>query len=209
MSQILPMSAELRERTGTGGARETRRAARVPAIVYGAGEDPQPVSVLRKDLIKAVQTGKFLSTLYELDLGGARTRVIPRAVQFHPVTDIPVHVDFLRLKEGATITVDVPVHFTGQETSPGLKRGGVLNIVRHEVSLTCPIDSIPEAIEIDLSTADINDSIHISAVTLPAGVVPTITDRDFTIATLVAPSSLRSAESDAEGAQDGTGTTEG
>ncbi|MCP5433678.1 MAG: 50S ribosomal protein L25/general stress protein Ctc [Alphaproteobacteria bacterium] len=200
MSQILPLSAEKRAGAGTGAARATRRSGSVPGIVYGGGEDPETVAVELAALKKAVGTGKFLSTLYELDIAGAKTRVIPRAVQFHPVTDVPLHVDFLRLKEGATIVVAVPVRFHNEGISPGLKRGGVLNIVRHEVDLVCPVDLIPDHLDIDLAEADVNDSIHISAVALPEGVRPTITDRDFTIATIVAPSLLKSEEAASEAA---------
>jgi len=142
----------------------------------------------------------LLSTLFMLDVDGEKTRVIPRDVELDPVSDRPIHVDFLRLAEGARIALDIPVHFRGQEISPGLKKGGVLNIVRHTVELYCPVDSIPKAIEADLSGADIGDSLHISAFALPDGVRPVIQDRDFTVATIAPPTTYVEEAPKAEGA---------
>lgn len=199
MSKIVPLVASLRDRAGKGAARAIRREGHVPAVVYGGKQDPASISIEERELVKQINTGKFLSTLYMIEADGKTVRVIPRDVQFHPVNDRPMHVDFLRLLEGSIIAVEVPVHFTNEEESPGLKRGGTLNIVRHTVELNVPVDSIPEFLEADMTGLDIGDGVHISSITLPEGVAPTITDRDFTIATVAAPSALLSAESEDEG----------
>ncbi len=213
MSKIVPLVASLRDRAGKGAARAIRREGHVPAVVYGGKQDPASISIEERALVKQINTGKFLSTLYMIEAGGKSVRVIPRDVQFHPVNDRPLHVDFLRLLEGAIIAVEVPVHFTNEEDSPGLKRGGTLNVVRHTVELNVPVDSIPEYLEADLTGLEIGDGIHISSITLPEGVTPTITDRDFTIATVAAPSALLSAEAEegeaAEGEEGVDGEGEG
>lgn len=184
MVEFTELKAETRERTGKGGSREMRRQQRVPAIVYGDAKSPVNVSLEYAELWKQVKTGSFLSTVFTLDVGGEKTRVIPKELQVDPVKDFPIHVDFLRLGEGASITVEVPVTFTNEEASPGLKRGGVLNVVRHTIEIRCPADAIPEIIEADIGELDIGDSLHISAISLPDNVEPTITDRDFTIVTV-------------------------
>lgn len=184
MADFMELKAETRERIGKGGSRELRRQERVPAVVYGDAKDPESVSLAYGDVWQQVQTGTFLSTVFMLDVGGNKTRVIPREVQVDPVRDFPIHVDFLRLGEGASITVEVPVSFINEADSPGLKRGGVLNVVRHTVEVLCPADAIPEVLEADVSQLDIGDSLHISAISLPDDVEPTITDRDFTIVTV-------------------------
>lgn len=186
MRQIQELSADVRSGTGKGPAYQARRNGKIPAIVYGGSAEPQPVSVDAQVLSRHVETGSFLTTLFMLDTGGKKTRVIPRALQLDPVTDRPVHVDFMRLEKGATVRLAIPVRFVGRENSPGIKLGGVLNIVRHEVELICPADNIPDYIEADLSGMDIRDSLHISAFKLPEGVKPTIA-RDFTVASIVAP----------------------
>jgi large subunit ribosomal protein L25 len=191
MSQNFTLAAEVRQRAGKGASRAVRRTGRVPAVIYGAGQPATPIHVEEKLLVRQLHTGHFMNAVVELEI----ERTLPRDVQFHPVTDRPVHVDFLRLAAGGSITVNVPVHFIEEDKSPGIKRGGVLNIVRHEIELTCPSDNIPEEIRISLAGREVGDSIHISAVTLPEGAKPTI-DRDFTIATLVAPSALKSEEGD-------------
>jgi len=201
MSDQLTLSAEARERAGKGASRALRREGRVPAVIYGNKEDPQSIHVEEKALMKALHTGHFMNSVVMIDAGGkGAIRTLPKDVAFHPVTDRPLHVDFLRISEHAKITVAVPVHFDNEEASPGLKRGGVLNIVRHELELTCDAAEIPSEIRIDLTGLEVGDSIHISAVTLPKGVVSAIDDRDFTIATLVAPSALKSEEGDNEDA---------
>ncbi|MDE1937601.1 MAG: 50S ribosomal protein L25/general stress protein Ctc [Alphaproteobacteria bacterium] len=186
MRQIQELSAEVRGGTGKGPAYQARRNGKIPAIVYGGSAEPEPIAVDAQTLGRFVDRGSFLTTLFMLDTGGKKTRVIPRALQLDPVTDRPVHVDFMRLEEGATVRLAIPVRFVGRESSPGIKLGGVLNIVRHEVELICPADNIPDFIEGDLSGMDIRDSLHISAFKLPEGVRPTI-DRDFTVASIVAP----------------------
>jgi len=190
MREMQELSAEARAGTGKGPAYRARTQGLVPAIIYGGGDAPEPVSLDRQRLERHTATGTFLTTLFMLDIGGKKTRVIPRDVQLDPVSDRPLHVDFVRLPEGAKIKLAIPVRFKGQESSPGLKRGGVLNIVRHEVELLCPADSIPDYLEGDLSGLDIRDSLHISAITLPEGVIPMVRERDFTIASIVAPTSV-------------------
>lgn len=192
MTQVLNIKAEPRDRAGKGVARAARRAGLVPAVIYGGNVAPEMITVDGKSLMKLLSKGTFMSSIVEVDLGGTVQRALPRDVQFHPVSDRPLHVDFLRLVAGSTVTVLVPVHFINEAASPGLKRGGVLNVVRHEVEVICPADAIPEELVVDLSGRDIHDSIHISHVTLPEGVTPAIRDRDFTVATLVAPSGMRS-----------------
>jgi large subunit ribosomal protein L25 len=206
MAEAHELKAWARERIGTGGARAVRRDGRVPAIVYGDKGEPLPVAVEYTEVLKQLNTGHFQSTVYMLDLDGKKTRVIPRDVQRDPVKDFPLHVDFLRVSAHATINLNVPVHFLNEEESPGLKRGGVLNVVRHEIEVLCPVDSIPEAFEIDLTGLDIGDTIHVSAIDMPKGVTPTIDDRDFTVATIVASSAEKSeeaeeAEAEAEAAE--------
>jgi large subunit ribosomal protein L25 len=190
MRETLELKVEPRSRLGKGAAYQTRKSGLIPGIVYGGKGEPQPVQVDERTLIKLHSSGAFLQTLVMLELAGQKTRVIPRAVQLDPVTDRPVHIDFLRLTPGGRISLDIPVHFRGQENSPGIKRGGVLNIVRHEVALLCPVDNIPEFIEGDLSELDIGDSIHIDAFTLPEGVKPMIRERNFTVATIAPPTTF-------------------
>ena len=187
MADSLIISAEPRAAAGKGAARATRRAGRVPAVVYGRGEQPIAVSVDRHELAQEYRRGGFFSRLYDLKLGEENVRVLPREVQSDPVTDAPLHVDFLRLAADSRIDVDVPVMFINDLESPGLRRGGVLNVVRHVVELNCRADSIPESITVDLTGLQIGDSVHISAIALPENVRTTIAGRDFTIATVAAP----------------------
>jgi large subunit ribosomal protein L25 len=195
------LKAQAREGVGKGAARELRRQGRVPAVIYGDKKPPVTVSVAFKDALKSIYSGGFKSHVLDLDVDGTIHKVIPRDYQLDVVMDQPVHIDFLRVSGNSTITVEVHVEFINEEKSPGLKRGGTLNVVRHTVELIAPANAIPEAITVDLSGTEIGDSLHISAVTLPKGVKPTITDRDFTIATVVAPSGLKSAEA-ADGGAD-------
>lgn len=198
MSETLKLAAELRDKAGKGASRAVRRTGRVPAVIYGAGQPATPIHVEEKLLVRQLSGGHFMNSVVEIELDGQVIRTLPRDVQFHVVTDRPIHVDFLRVAAGSTITVAVPVHFVDEDKSPGMKRGAVLNIVRHEVQVDCAPDAIPGELTISLAGRDVGDSIHISAVTLPAGVVPHIHDRDFTIATLVAPSALKSEEGDTQ-----------
>jgi large subunit ribosomal protein L25 len=198
MSDQLTLSAEARDRAGKGASRALRRDGRVPAVIYGNNQDPQSIHVEEKALMKALHTGHFMNSVVMIGVGGGNIRTLPKDVAFHPVTDRPLHVDFLRISEHAKITVAVPVVFDNEEASPGLKRGGVLNIVRHELELSCDAAEIPSEIHVDLSGLEVGDTVHISAVTLPKGVESAIDDRDFTIATIVAPSALKSEEGDNE-----------
>jgi large subunit ribosomal protein L25 len=195
---LVEMKAALRDSTGSAAARKMRKQELVPAIVYGGNKDAQNISVERKAVWRQLETGHFLSTIYMLDLEGEKVRVIPRDIQLDPVRDFPLHVDFMRVSKSSRIDVEVSVEFLDEEKSPGLKRGGVLNIVRHTIELSCPADAIPQSIEFSLAGLDIGDSIHISAVTLPEGVTPTITDRDFTVATIASSSAMK-PEEDEEG----------
>jgi large subunit ribosomal protein L25 len=162
----------------------------VPAVVYGEKQEPLAIHVEEKALAKMLSTGHFMNSIVMVDVAGAATRTLPKDVQFHPVTDRPLHVDFLRIAEHAQVTVGVPIRFVNEEDSRGLRRGGVLNAVRHELELVCDAAEIPDEVEVDLAGLDIGDSLHISQVTLPKGTASAITDRDFTIATIVAPSGM-------------------
>src|SRR3954462_8554965 len=201
MSEQLTLSAETRERAGKGASRAMRREGRVPAVVYGNKEEPLSIHVEEKALVKMLSTGHFMNSVVMIDHPGGQARTLPKDVQFHPVTDRPLHVDFLRISEHSKVHVAVPIRFTGEDRSRGIKRGGVLNTVRHELELVCDAAEIPEEIEISLAGLDIGDSIHISHVKLPAGSESAITDRDFTIATIVAPTVYKATEGgEAEGA---------
>jgi large subunit ribosomal protein L25 len=184
MAQTSEIKASARTRSGQGGARSVRREGRVPAVVYGEGKEPQNVSLDHKEISLLIGRGKFLSTVFELNVDGAKTRVIPREVQVDPIKDMPVHLDFQRVGLGANIRVNVPVRFVNEALSPGLKRGGVLNVVRHEVEVMAPPDAIPDFFEFNLEGLEIGRSIHISATKMPPGVKPTIQNRDFTVATI-------------------------
>ena len=198
MSEALKLSAEARERAGKGASRAMRRDGRVPAVIYGNKQDPVNIHVEEKILVRMLQNGHFLNTVVDIEVGGKTITTLPRDVQFHVVTDRPVHVDFLRLSADAKVTVSVPVRFVDEDKSPGIKKGAVLNIVRHEVEVSCPSNAIPDDLVASLAGLDVGASLHISAFHLPAGVVPTINDRDFTVATIVAPSALKSETGDAE-----------
>jgi len=196
------MSAELkatvRDRVGKGAARALRREGLVPAVIYGDNKSPLSITVTYKDATKRIKEGGFLSQVISVDVDGEEHRVIPRDYQLEPVRDFLVHVDFLRVSKTSILTVDVPVHFVNEEESPGLKRGGVLNVVRHTVEVNATEENLPEFLEVDLTGSETGDALHISGVKLPEGVSPTITDRDFTIATIAAPSALKSEDNDDE-----------
>lgn len=196
MSEVLELAAEARDRAGKGASRALRREGRVPAVIYGNNEEPQMVHVEEKILNKLLHTGHFFNSVVMVEVGGKKVRTLPKDVAFHPVSDRPLHADFLRVSEHASVHVNVPVTFVNEAAAPGIKRGGVLNIVRHEIELVCDAAEIPDDVQVDLTGFDVGDSIHISAVTLPAGAKPAIEDRDFTIATIVAPSALKSSEGD-------------
>ncbi len=183
-SQLIELKATARARAGKGAARQARREGNVPAVIYGDAKPAEAIAIEYNTLWRQVLKGHFTSTVFNLDVGGAKQLVIPRDVQVDPVKDLPLHVDFLRIGKDGIIRVAIPVRFVNETLSPGLKRGGVLNIVRHDVEVFCPYDKIPAFFEVSLEGLDIGRAIHISAVTLPAGVTPAIKDRDFTIATI-------------------------
>jgi large subunit ribosomal protein L25 len=194
MAAATELKAQARDRVGKGAARELRRQGLIPAVIYGDKKSPLPIAISYNEAMKRIYAGGFLSHVLTVDVAGEKHRVIPRDYQLDPVKDFALHVDFLRVTADTRLHVEVHVHFINEEKSPGLKRGGTLNIVRHTVELACSPEAIPEEIVVDLTGTDIGDSIHISAVQLPAGVEPVIHERDFTIATIVAPSALRSEE---------------
>jgi large subunit ribosomal protein L25 len=196
MADII-LNVEVRERTGTGGARETRRAGLVPGVLYGGDKDPVAVAVKSNEFRKALYTGKLLGHLVTLKYGNETQPVIAKAIDMDPVTDEPVHFDLFRVDEHQLIKIAVPVHFKNHEASPGLKKGGTLNIVRHDVELSCPADAIPEELVCDLTGLEIGDTIRMSAFELPKGVVASL-DRDFVVATLAGSSASASADAAAD-----------
>ncbi|WP_181706734.1 50S ribosomal protein L25/general stress protein Ctc [Chthonobacter rhizosphaerae] len=192
MAQTYELKASARARVGKGSARQLRREGLIPAVIYGDKQAPLSIAIDANEVTKKLHAGGFLTHVATVSVDGEAIRVLPRDYQLDPVKDFLLHVDFLRVTASSKVSVEVPVHFINQDTSVGLKRGGVLNIVRHEVELEVSPDAIPEFIEVDLANADIGDSIHISAVTLPAGAVPVIKDRDFTIATIAGSAAAQS-----------------
>jgi large subunit ribosomal protein L25 len=193
---VKQLEAKRRERAGKGAARAIRRENRVPAVIYGAGQPPVSISLDYNTTNKLVYAGRFLTTLFEIDVEGEKMRALPRDYQLDPVTDKPIQVDFLRLVSGATVRVEVPVHFINQDISVGLKKGGTLNIVRHTVEMTVPADNIPSGITGDVSKLDLGESLHISAFVIPDDCTLMIADRDFTIATIAVPSGYKEAEAE-------------
>ena len=198
MSDALILPAEARERAGKGASRALRREGRVPAVIYGGKEEPLTIHVEEKELVKQLMTGHFMNSIVKIEIGGETVRTLPKDVALHPVTDRPTHADFFRLARDAKVEVSVPVIFVGEDNSPGLTKGGVLNVVRHELDLVCEADKIPSEIEVSVEGKDVGESIHISEVNLPKGSESAITDRDYTIATLVAPSALKKSEDTSE-----------
>ncbi|MBB4063405.1 50S ribosomal protein L25/general stress protein Ctc [Gellertiella hungarica] len=188
------LKAEARERVGKGSSRELRRNGQIPAVIYGDKQAPISIALSTNEVTKRIHAGGFMTTVATIDLNGQKISVLPKDYQLDPVRDFTMHVDFIRVSADSKVTVEVPVHFINQEKCPAIKVGGVLNIVRHEVELHCPANDIPEFLTVDLEGHKIGDSIHISHVKLPAGSTPVITDRDFTIATLVAPAGGTSGE---------------
>jgi len=209
MSKTSQLSASVRERVGKGAARAVRREGKVPAVIYGDNKAPVTISLEYAEVLKELNAGHFLSTVYEIEIDGKASPVLARDCQVDPIKDLPVHVDFLRVGKGTVVTVQVPVTFINEEASPGLEEGGVLNVVRHELDLTCSPANIPDEIEVDVGSLSIGDSVHISDITLPEGVTSTITDRDFTIVTVAAATIMEEPEEDededAEDAEEGEG----
>ena len=187
MAEIKTLAATTRARVGKGAARSTRREGRIPAVIYGGGDPAEAIELDFRETNKLIYAGHFLTTQFDIEVAGAVQRVIPRDYQLDPVKDQPLHVDFLRLKPGSTLKVEVPVHLVNQETCPGVKKGGSVNVVRHSIEMRVPADSIPEAVTADLGALDINDSIHLSTLALPAGCRATQPERDFTIVTIAPP----------------------
>lgn len=208
MSDVV-IAAEPRERAGKGAARATRRAGRVPGVIYGDKKPSTMISMSPMELMKLARTAGFFSTVYEVQVGGDAQRVLARDLQLHPVTDRPLHVDFMRVTKGVKINVEISVAFENELESPGLKRGGVLNIVRHSIEVSCTPGKIPSALTVDLTGLEIGDTVHFSTIDMPEGVEATITDRDFTIATIAAPSSVKSAASEDEEEGEGEEAAEG
>lgn len=202
MSKIVAIDAITREKTGKGASRLARREGFVPGVIYGDKKEAQAIKIPLNEMIRLLNRGGFLSQTYEINVDGKKTTVLPRDLQLHPVSDLPIHIDFLRLAKGSTVVMEIPVKVTGEDVSPGLKRGGVINFTRHEIELEVPADNIPESIEIAVDALDINEAVKISNIDLPKGCKATITDRDFTILAVVAPSGLKSAEAQAEDAED-------
>ncbi len=194
------LKAEARDRVGKGSARALRRNGMIPAVIYGDNKPPLAISLPYKEVHLKLTAGGFMTTLATIDVGGEKIQVLPRDYQLDPVRDFTMHVDFLRIGKDSIVTVNIPVHFINEEASPGIKRGGVLNVVRHEVEFTVPATRIPDSITVDLAGLEIGDSVHISSIELEEGMTPTITDRDFTVATIAAPASLKSEDEEAEDA---------
>ncbi|MGN6121339.1 MAG: 50S ribosomal protein L25/general stress protein Ctc [Sphingomonas oligoaromativorans] len=204
MSDQLTLAAETRDRAGKGASRHLRREGRVPAVIYGDNKEPVSIHVNERELMKALNTGHFMNSVVMIEGTGAAIRTLPKDVQLHPVTDRPLHVDFFRIGEHSTVHVNVPLHFVDEELSPGLKRGGVLSIVRHEIELIVDAALIPDQIVVSMKGFDVGESVHISSVALPTGAKLAIEDRDFTVATITAPSALKSAEGASADEAEGT-----
>lgn len=198
MSKTYELKAELREKAGKGSARELRRNGKVPAVIYGDKQPPLAIALSYKDIFYKIHGGGFLTTVTTIDIDGKKIRVLPKEYQLDPVRDFPMHVDLLRVGRDTLVTVQIPVRFINEEKSPGIKRGGMLNVVRHEIEANVPANAIPDFIEIDLEGTEIGYTIHISSVTLPEDVKPTISDRDFTVATIAAPAGLKSEDDEAD-----------
>ena len=210
MSETSVLTAARRDRVGKGAARADRRAGRVPGVIYGDRKDPLPISLDPRDIDRELNSpGGFFATLFDIDIDGKKHRVLPRDLQLDPVSDKAVHVDFLRVAQDTEVTVNVPVNFINEEESPGLKRGGVLNVVRYEIEFVCRADAIPQQIEADLTGLEIGDSLHISMIKVPDGVQPTISDRDFTVATIAAPSAVKAEAAEEQAAAAGEEVPEG
>ncbi len=187
MSDTLELKAQARDRVGKGAARELRRQDMVPAVIYGDKKDPLPIALPRKETSLAIFGGGFMTSILEIDVEGTTHKVLPKDYQLHPVKDTVMHVDLLRVSSRTQVAVEIPVNFLNEETCPGLKAGGTLNVVRHTVEVNCRADAIPDGFDVDLEKFDMDDVIHVSAITMPEGVAPTIDDRDFTIATIQPP----------------------
>ena len=209
MSENLKLDVTVRDTTGTGAARQSRRDGNVPGVLYGGDEPSVALALRQNEVLKAINSGNFLNSMVELVHEGKPQKVFTKDVDFHPVTDMPMHIDFYRVTNKTVIDVEVPVSFVGEEESPGLSQGGTLNVVRYSIEISVPAGDIPDSIEVDLSKLDIGDSVNISDVSLPKGAKPTIDDRDFTIASVVSTrAETESEDDDADVAADGVPATE-
>lgn len=195
------LKAVARERVGKGSARELRRNGQIPASIYGDKQSPVSIAISRKEATMRIHAGGFMTNILSIDVDGDKVNVLPKDYQLDPVRDFVMHVDFLRVSKNTQVVVEVPVQFENEDTCVGIKRGGILNVVRHTVEVSCPANSIPEALVADLAELNIGDAVHISAITLPEGVEPTITDRDFTVATIASPGGAQDAADDAAEAE--------
>jgi large subunit ribosomal protein L25 len=200
MSDIISLETEIRSKLGKGSARATRRAGLLPAIVYGGSQEPQAIAVDPRLIHKEMQKNDFFTKLLDLKIAGKTERVIPRDIQFDPVTDVPLHLDLMRVSKDSRITVSVPIHFLNEEKSPGIKRGGILNIVLHKVELSCLADEIPDQLTVDLTGLEIHDAIHLHDMKLPQNATALHAERDMTIATIVSPTKATKAEEAEENA---------
>tara|TARA_B100000780_G_scaffold75444_1_gene50780 strand:- start:2303 stop:2974 length:672 start_codon:yes stop_codon:yes gene_type:complete len=200
MAKENKLNTEIRVSAGKSAVKKVLASGRIPSVIYGLKQEPQTISIDRMTIQKELKAGGFLTKIFSLDVDGKISLAIPRDVQFHPISDLPIHVDFLRLGADSKVVVDIPTTFINHELSPGLKKGGVLNIVRRTIQLNCPANNIPEEIVFDLEGLEIGDAIHISATKLPEGAEPTITDRDFTIGTVAAPTVVKEPEAAADDA---------
>lgn len=192
MSDTYTLQANIRDRIGKGAARELRRNQMVPAVIYGDKKDPLAISIQWKEVTKLIHSGGFMTTIGTIEVDGKKHKVLAKDFQLDPIKDFITHVDFLRISAKTVVTVEIPVHFLNEDECKGLRTGGVLNIVRHTVEVNCPADAIPEAFEIDLTNFELGDAVKVSEITMPAGAELTITDRDFTIATIASPAGLKS-----------------
>jgi len=194
MAEIKSLVAAVRSGSGKGAARSVRREGRIPAVIYGGGEAPETITLDYRELNKLIYAGHFLTTIFDIDIDGRKERVLPRDYQLDVVRDTPMHIDFLRLRAGSSLRINVPLHFINQETCPGVKKGGSLNIVLHSVEMRVPADAIPDAITIDLAKADINDSIHLADIALPEGCRPMVrTKGPLTLANITPPAVVEEA----------------
>ena len=209
MSKESNLHAEIRPDTGKLAVKKILASGKIPSIIYGLGESPINIALDKISILKEINSGGFLTRIFSLNIDGKKNLAIPREVQFDPLSDQPIHVDFLRLAPDSKITLDIPTKFINEETSPGLKRGGVLNVNRRTIQLSCPANNIPEEIVFDLDGLEIGDTIRISSVALPEGVVPLITDRDFTVASVASPTVVKEPETPAEDEAEGEGEGEG
>lgn len=207
-NELVELKATARDRVGKGAARKARREGKIPAVIYGDSKPPAPITLDKHEVTIHVQKGHFTSTVVEVSIGDKKEKVIPRDVQFDPVRDTPVHIDLLRIGADGIIRAAVPVKFINETRSPGLKRGGVLNIVRHDIEVFCPYDRMPQFFEIDLDGLEIGATIHVSELTMPESVSPVIQDRDFTVAT-IAGAIKQEAEDTAEDGEAAEGEADG